>query len=538
MNGYELRDMLSAAVAWLEKSALDINALNVFPVPDGDCGTNMLLTFQSAVEEAFKVTDNKAGSVAAAIAEGALMGARGNSGVISSQIWRGFAQAFKDKEVVTAADWANAWTQAEAMAYKSLTNPVEGTILTVIKDVATTARNSAADNDSIYKLLEATVKTASESVAKTPLLLPVLREAGVVDAGGQGLFTILEGMLYFLRDETEQMQFKKSRVIVSSEPVSANKRQLKQADDEPFGYCTEFLLKGEGLDPEKIRASFKQQGKSLIVVGDNTTVRVHIHTSAPGLVLDYATKIGTVHKVNIRNMDEQYEEDFLALQKDRQSALDIAVVAIVAGDGFADVFSSLNATAVVPGGQTMNPSTKDILQAVEHVACDQVIILPNNKNIISAAELVKQLTNKNIAVVPTKTLPQGVSALRAFDYDATFEINVQRMTEAALQVHTIEITRASRDTKLNKLVIKKNQSIGLFDDHLSAVNESSEKVLADLLARTDFSKVKVITLYHGADTTADDADSIANKLITQYPSVQVDVVWGGQPHYDYIVALE
>jgi dihydroxyacetone kinase-like predicted kinase len=213
-------------------------------------------------------------------------------------------------------------------------------------------------------------------------------------------------------------------------------------------------------------------------------------------------------------------------------------VAIVAGDGFADVFSSLNATAVVPGGQTMNPSTKDILQAVEHVACDQVIILPNNKNIISAAELVKQLTNKNIAVVPTKTLPQGVSALRAFDYDATFEINVQRMTEAALQVHTIEITRASRDTKLNKLVIKKNQSIGLFDDHLSAVNESSEKVLADLLARTDFSKVKVITLYHGADTTADDADSIANKLITQYPSVQVDVVWGGQPHYDYIVALE
>lgn len=537
MSGYEMRDMLAAAAAWLEKSSSDIDALNVFPVPDGDCGTNMLLTLRSAVEESGKVTTDNVGAISAAVSKGALMGARGNSGVISSQIWRGVAAIFKDKETVTVVDWANAWTQAVETAYKGLSNPVEGTILTVLTDVASAARTSAAGDESIPKLIENAMSAASDSVAKTPSLLPALRDAGVVDAGGQGLFTILEGMLHYLRGETEQMQFKKSRVIASSSPMGTRTVQLSPVDEEPFGYCTEFLLKGENLDTEKIRSRLKRKGESLIVVGDDTTIRVHIHAVAPGRVINFATKLGTVHKVSIRNMDEQYE-DFLALQKDRQPTMDIAIVAIVAGDGFADVFSSLGAAAIVPGGQTMNPSTKDILQAVERVGSNKVVILPNNKNIVPAAEQVKHLTGKTISVIATETLPQGVAALLAFDYEADFPTNVQRMTEASSHARTIEITHAVRDTKINGLVIKKHQAIGLLDGHLAAVNDSSDKVLTGLLAKSDLSQVEVMTLYYGGNATEETANAMAAYLMAKYPAVQVEVVSGGQPHYDYVVSLE
>ncbi|XUX00905.1 MAG: DAK2 domain-containing protein [Dehalogenimonas sp.] len=538
MTGQEMRDMLAAAAAWLEKSASDIDALNVFPVPDGDCGTNMLLTLRSAVDETSKVTADNVGEISAAVAKGALMGARGNSGVISSQIWRGVATVFEGKETVTAADWAEALTKAVETAYKGLSNPVEGTILTVLTDVAEAARMSAEKDNSIIKLIESAMNTASESVARTPKLLPALRDAGVVDAGGQGLYTELEGMLHYLRGETEQMQFKKSRVIASSIPIAAKPAsRLSPNDEEPFGYCTEFLLKGENLDLNKIRAQLKRKGQSLIVVGDPSTIRVHIHALAPGRVLNYVTKMGTVHKVSIRNMDEQHE-DFLALQKDRQPTVEIAIVAIVAGDGFADVFASLGASGIVAGGQTMNPSTKDILQAVEAAGSEKVIILPNNKNIVPAAEQVKQLTHKTIAVIPTETLPQGVASLLAFDYEADFDSNVQRMNEAKTSVRTVEITHAVRDTKFNGLVIRKGQAIGLLDGHLAAVDEASDKVLGDLLAKTDLSKIEVMTLYFGAGTSEPNARAMAESLMAKYPGKQVEVVCGGQPHYDYVVSLE
>jgi len=444
---------------------------------------------------------------------------------------------FEGKETVTAADWASAWTQAVETAYKGLSNPVEGTILTVLTDVAAAARSSAETDDSITRLVETAMNAASESVARTPSLLPTLRDAGVVDAGGQGLYTVLEGMLHYLRGETEQMQFKKSRVIASSMPLTAKPSRLSPNDEEPFGYCTEFLLKGENLNLNKIRTQLKRKGVSLIVVGDPSTIRVHIHALAPGRVINYVTKLGTVHKVSIRNMDEQHE-DFLALQKDRQPTMEIAIVAIVAGDGFADVFASLGASGIVPGGQTMNPSTKDIFQAVEAAGSDKVIILPNNKNIVPAAEQVKHLTRKTIAVIPTETLPQGVASLLAFDYEADFDSNVQRMNEAKSSVRTVEITHAVRDTKFNGLVIKKGQAIGLLDGHLAAVDEASDKVLEDLLAKTDLSKIEVITLYFGAATTEPGARIMAEYLKTKYPGKQVEVVCGGQPHYDYVVSLE
>ena len=538
IGGQDLKDMFTAATNWLEKSAQDIDALNVFPVPDGDCGTNMLLTMRSSMEEASRAPDQNISQVAQAMAKGALMGARGNSGVILSQIWRGLAQSLNEKEAIDGHELAQALLQASEMAYKGLSNPVEGTILTVMREAASAAQKQVArGNGNVISVLEATVDAANESVANTPNLLPVLREAGVVDAGGQGLFTLLEGALLYLRGDVELMQFRKSRVIASSIPVTAHPIQMAAEEELPFGYCTEFLLKGENLDPDKLRKKLQSKGQSLIVVGDDATVRVHIHTLDPGNAIHYITSLGTLHKVSIRNMDEQHE-DFLTMQKGRMPAVDMAIVAVVAGDGLADVFTSLGASAIVPGGQTMNPSTKDILQAVEAVPSDKIIILPNNKNIVPTAQQVESLTDKSIKVVPTESVPQGAAALLAFDYEADFETNAKLMTEAKSGVKTIEITRATRSTKLNGLAIKKKQAIGLLDGNLLAVNNEPDDVLSELLARIDLDKAEVITIYYGADTDEAEAERVSTGIREQHPNLQVEVVSGGQPHYNYIVSIE
>ena len=325
--------MFAAATAWLEKSAPDIDELNVFPVPDGDTGTNMLLTMRSSVEEAYRAPDHSAAGVAQALAKGALMGARGNSGVILSQIMRGIAEEVDDKEAISSSDLAKALSRAAKVAYKGLSNPTEGTILTVIKDASNTACKTVGKNGKdVVTIMEATVDSARESVANTPSLLPVLKEAGVVDAGGQGLYTILEGALHYLKGETEQMQFRKPQVITSSVPLTLRLPEMIAADEIPYGYCTEFMIKGEDLDTEKIRTRLVKKGESLIVVGDANTVRVHVHTLDPGNIVHYATTLGTVHQVSIRNMDEQ-KRDFVASQKEKTMATDIATVAVVAGRG-------------------------------------------------------------------------------------------------------------------------------------------------------------------------------------------------------------
>ncbi|MEE8205088.1 MAG: DAK2 domain-containing protein [Dehalococcoidales bacterium] len=538
IGGPDLKEMFAAATDWLEKSASDIDALNVFPVPDGDCGTNMLLTMRSAIEEAGRETAGGISPVAQAMAKGALMGARGNSGVILSQIWRGFAESLDDEETIDGSGLAEALLQASQTAYQGVSDPVEGTILTVIKDAARAAETQASgDNGNVISVLEASVDAAKESVANTPNLLAVLREAGVVDAGGQGLYTLLEGALLYLRGEVESMQFRKSRVIASSTPLSARPLQVSAADEVAFGYCTEFLLKGEGLDPEKLKKKLKSKGESLIVVGDEATARVHIHTLDPGNVIHYVTSLGTVHKVSIRNMDEQHE-DFLAMQKTKIPTADMGIVAIVAGDGLADVFSSLGASAIVSGGQTMNPSTKEILQAVEAVPSDKIIILPNNKNIVPAAEQVKSLTDKSVMVIPTETIPQGVVALLAFDYEADFDTNSRFMTEAKSTVKTIEITRATRSTSLNGLDIKKKQAIGLLNGKLLAASNEPSDVLGNLLTRIELAKAEVITIYYGADTKEAEAEQVIAAIREQYPHLQVEIVSGGQPYYNYIVSIE
>jgi DAK2 domain fusion protein YloV len=535
--GQDLRDMFSAATAWLEKSSADIDALNVFPVPDGDTGTNMMLTMRSTMEEAYRAPDHSASGVAHAMAKGALMGARGNSGVILSQMWRGIAEGLEGKESFTAIDFAIALRRSATVAYKGVSNPVEGTMLTVMKDAAKEAENQAKEQDDIVVVLEATVNAAGESVARTPRLLKALKDAGVVDAGGQGIYTLLEGALRYLKGETEQMRLRKPQMIVSEMPLTTPLPQTSPVDEVPFGYCTEFLIKGEQLEPEVIRKRLDKKGESLIVVGDEGAVRIHIHTLDPGMIISLAARLGTLHQVSIRNMDEQHQ-DFLEMQKERMPTTDTAVIAVASGDGLKEVFSSLGAASVVSGGQTMNPSTKDILQAVENTPCENVIILPNNKNIISTASQVQSLTQKKIKVVPTKTVPQGVVALLAFDYEADFKANADIMEKALLSVKTIEVTRAVRATKINGMQIRRHQPIGLLDDELVAAGDTDIDVINKILGKIDTANAEVVTIYYGEETAVEEAETVSAAINKKYPKLQVELIKGNQPHYSYIISVE
>jgi DAK2 domain fusion protein YloV len=538
INGQDLREMFAAATSWLEKSSADIDALNVFPVPDGDTGTNMLLTMRSTVEESQMADDHSASRVAKAMAKGALVGARGNSGVILSQIFSGLSQALDGKDAVTGKELADALAKASSVAYAGLSNPVEGTILTVIREASEAAQAHAATvSDDVVSVIEATANAAKESVAKTPTLLPVLMEAGVVDAGGQGLYTILEGVLHYLKGEMEQLKLRRPWMVASSVPLTAKSPQMVGVEEVPYGYCTNFVIKGEELDPDKLRKRLEKRGQSVIVVGDNSAVRVHIHTLDPGDIMSYVVPLGTLHQINIRNMDEQYH-DFIEMQKERMPAVAVAIVAVVVGEGLANVFSSLGATFIVLGGQTMNPSTKDLLQAVEAVTSEKVIILPNNKNIVLTASQVQSLTEKTIEVVPTTTIPQGVAALLAFDYEADMETNARNMNKARAAVKSIEVTRAVRSTRLGGLDIKKHQAIGFLDGDLVAVGESPSAVVQDVLGRVKLDTAEVITIYYGDDTTSAEAEEVGGTLGKQHPQIQVEVVQGGQPYYNYIVSVE
>jgi len=536
--GQDLREMFAVATNWLEKSSADIDALNVFPVPDGDTGTNMLLTMRSTMEEAYRAPDHSASAVAKAMAKGALMGARGNSGVIMSQILRGIAQSLEGKDSFTAVELADALVQSSKTAYQGITNPVEGTMLTVIREAAEASEKQAAESgDDVIAVLTATVQAANESLARTPYLLQVLMDAGVVDAGGQGLYTILEGSLQYLTGESEQMQFRKPQIVVSDIPTATRLPQAMVADEVPYGYCTEFLLKGEKLDSDEIRKRLEKKGESLIVVGDDTAIRIHIHTIEPGKIIGYATKLGTIHQASMRNMDEQHR-DFLEMQREKAPVLDTAIIAVVSGDGLSDVFISLGAAAIVHGGQTMNPSTKDLLQAVEEINAEKVIILPNNKNIVATAEQVHSLTDKTIEVVPTKMVPQGVAALLAFDYEADLQTNAEIMQKAASAVRSIEITRAVRTTKIGDLQIKKKQPMGLLDGDLVAVGDAFADVIDQVLTRIELDKAEVVTIYYGADVKQADAEKTSDGIRKKHSQLQIEVIWGGQPHYDYIISIE
>ncbi len=526
-SGRDLVEMFGSASAWLERNAAHINSLNVYPVPDGDTGINMLLTMRSAVAEASRATDGSASEVVRAIAHGALMGARGNSGVILSQILRGLAAPLDGKELLEGSDLAAGLAAGSELAYKAVSHPVEGTILTVIREASTAARGVSGTND-LCAILEATAAAAKDTVARTPSMLAVLREAGVVDAGGLGLYVIFEGFLRYLRGDVDEYE--------AGETISAAQLEVSAGGEErSYGYCTEFIIEGHTLNASAIREQLEAIGESVLVVADEALVRAHVHTFDPDAALGYASSLGKLHQVKVQNMDEQHE-DFIA--GERPPEIGIATVAVVSGQGIEEVFRSLGVSAVVPGGPTMNPSTEELLRAVRAVASHRVIILPNDPNIVLTAEQACGLSEKDVAIVPTKTIPQGVAAILALGGEGSLEENVGAMEQAASTVRTVEITAAVRSSKVGGLVMEKGQAIALLDGELVAVADSFPPLVDDVLSGMDLSASEIITVYYGADTDSAEADELAESLRRKYPHVEVEAIFGGQPHYNYIISVE
>jgi len=536
-NGRELKLLLHAGSVWLEKHAASINALNVFPVPDGDTGTNMVLTMQAALEEIGAVADDSAATVARAAAHGSLMGARGNSGVILSQLLRGLAAGLDNKPQFDGADFAAALTEASVTAYKGVIKPVEGTILTVGREAAEAAQAAVEEGHRDFlQVMERVVAAARDSVARTPSLLDVLREAGVVDAGGQGLFIILEGGLRHMKGESVE-------IVEIAEAMAVPMDSAPGEKEMEWGYCTEFILKGRGLDLEEIKERITAWGDSVMVVGDESTIRVHVHTFRPGEVVSYVSSKGTLHSIKIDNMQDQHQE-YLVMGEDTKAAptaeemSGIAIVAVVSGPGLQRVFNSLGVSSIVPGGQTMNPSTQELLQAVEAQGANDVILLPNNGNVFLAAEKAKELSQKNVVVVPSDTIPQGISALLAFNYRSDLAKNSAAMERATQNTETAEITRAIRSVKINGLEVEEGEIIGLLNGDLTASGTTIEEVVFRLLEQMKALECEIITVYYGEDVTQSQAEDLVSKVQEGYPQQEVELINGGQPHYYCIISAE
>ncbi len=535
VDGQGFRRLVRAGLAWLQRHQAAINALNVYPVPDGDTGTNMVLTMRSAWSEIEDSPERNAGRVARQMAHGALMGARGNSGVILSQIWRGFARSLDEKDVLQADDLADACREGATTAYKGVVRPVEGTILTVAQAVADAADRAAGRTENLVAVLERMVFAAHEAVVLTPSLLPVLEEAGVVDAGGQGLFIILEGMLRYMRGEVvgEDVRLSESVELLSEELGVA---------EIGYEYDVQFLVVGEDLDVDRIRQRVAEMGDCPLAVGDPTTVKVHVHVSDPGVPISYGASLGSLRDVVVEDMRAQYQ-DFVvdrerASTRPSQATGDIGVVAVVPGDGLARVFQSLGVGAVVRGGQTMNPSTKELLEAVEDLPTDQVVVLPNNSNVIMAAEQSRELSDKEVVVVPTRFVPQGIAALLALNYQAGLETNVKAMERAMEDVETGEITLATRSATVNGVEVADGEVIGLHNGQLTVSGQSVEDVARGLLTEMNSSDREIVTLYYGEDVGEGEAEALADLLQEDWPEQDIEVIPGEQPHYLYIISVE
>ncbi|MGI8588635.1 MAG: DAK2 domain-containing protein [Chloroflexia bacterium] len=546
-DGAQLKDAMQAASLWLDRHEANINALNVFPVPDGDTGTNMTLTLKAACRQAADTAGKSVTEVTAKMSHGALMGARGNSGVIFSQVLRGFHRGLDDSEKLGASEWAAAMREAATSAHQAVLKPVEGTMLTVIREMAEAAEAASAKGAGLLDAMAATVEAGRASVARTPALLQKLRDAGVVDAGGQGLFVIFEGMLRYARGESvEGPELGATGGVLDMAPEGVH-----VAHGE-YGYCTNFILMGKGLDFPAIREWIAGKGDSVVIVGDEAAIKVHIHTENPGEVLSYVTPLGSLRQVAITDMQEQHE-DFLEMHEQAGTgevvsgvaeappealAGQIATLAVVCGKGMAQAFRSMGATGLVEGGQTMNPSTEDLLRAVEKLPQQEVIILPNNANIIMAAKQTQALSDKRVAVVPTETLPQGMAALVALNYGDDLDANVAAMTQAAEAVETGEVTTAVRDSKMNGMEIKQGDVIGLHNGTLVLTGSTNEEVGRKLLDMMHAGERELITLYYGQDLAAKQAEAFAAGLREAYPEQVIEVVEGGQPFYAYIISAE
>src|SRR5436309_8615177 len=544
-DGQDLKKAMLAGAASLEEHREIINALNVFPVPDGDTGSNLYATVQAAFHDVINSEDTSAGVISAKLAHGALLGARGNSGVIFSQILRGLAHGLDKKQTFSALDLAFALDEAQRLAYRAVIKPVEGTILTVVRETAEAAMASAKRGDDLVMMMQESIVAARQSVARTPDLLPTLKQAGVVDAGGQGFCTILEGVWRYVRGESGQVTTA-SLLASSTEPAldSAMKKGRVKIEED-FGYEVVFLLRGEKLDMEGIRQSIIDMGGvSTVVAGDEKMLKVHTHTAWPGKILDYGVSIGSLLDINIENLQEQsltYAAESEAehtTEEMKPLTQQIATVAVVAGQGFERVFRSIGVTAIVPGGQTMNPSTEELLAAVNAVDARQVILLPNNSNVILSARQVSGLSDKEVFVVPTESMPQGIAALLGFNFEADFESNCEAMTEAATHIQTAEITTAVRTVKVSGVRVREGDLIGLVNGNLVIAGQDMEYVIRETLQRMNIDRYEIVTLYFGEGITEQQAEDTARSIKEKYSHLEIEVVDGGQPHYAYILSAE
>ncbi|MBO8171087.1 MAG: DAK2 domain-containing protein [Bacillaceae bacterium] len=572
INADLFRQMIYAGAARLHQNVEKVDALNVFPVPDGDTGTNMNLSFASGVEELKKTTTGHVGEAAKALSRGILMGARGNSGVILSQLFRGFSRAVKEQKEISARQFAEALQEGVETAYKAVMKPVEGTILTVARESAEAARAFVSKSDDLVLVMEKTLEEAQKSLQKTPELLPVLREVGVVDSGGQGLVYIYEGFLACLKGEETDWDTLTDMKSPSEqddpladmvEQVHAQTMLDMDAGDIEYGYCTEFMIHlgyGPGeyveFDEHKFREELSRIGDSLLVVSDDELVKIHIHAEHPGEALNLAQQYGSLQKIKIENMREQYETIVDREQKKQpqtpatkpESAQDenpvpvktvpYGIIAVVAGKGIAEIFQSLGVDKIVEGGQTMNPSTEDIVAVARELNAENIIILPNNNNIVMAAEQAADLLDVPAVVIPSKTVPQGISAMLAFKSDLDPEANQAAMEDAMSLVKTGQITHAVRDTTIDDLDIKEGDYIGIADGQILSTSAEITETARQLLSKMIEEEDEILTIITGDDAEEGMVSELTEWLETEYPYLEVESRFGGQPLYPFIFSIE
>ena len=544
INGELLRQMIIAGSNHLFNHYPRIDALNVFPVPDGDTGTNMNLTMTSGSKEVMNIRNDRIGDVAKIFSRGLLMGARGNSGVILSQIFRGFAQALEGKEKADLADFAEAWANGAKVAYKAVMKPVEGTILTVIRESSSALRSNIDSIDSMQAAMNYLLKEAKESLKRTPELLPVLKEVGVVDSGGAGLIKVMEGMIMGLNGiMVERKQI--------SNPEDQPSELVAGADmeNQEFGYCTEFILRlsdAEGkqrFNEKRFTSIFESLGNSLVVVRDEDIVKVHVHTLKPGMALNYAQKYGEFVKLKIENMQEQHSELVAANAAPDQKKVEkkeYAIIATSAGEGLKELFENLKVDYIVSGGQTMNPSTEDFVEAIKKVNAKNIFILPNNKNIIMASEqacVVAEELGCNCKVIPSKSIPQGLVACMMFNPDVDVDTNESEMRAAITNVKTGQVTFAIKDTKIDDVNIKKDEFMGIADGKIICCKKRYEDSAKELLSKMINDDSAIVTIIYGDDTTQEEAEKLASYIEEKY-MIEVEVHYGGQPVYKYIFGVE
>ncbi|NLX61067.1 MAG: DAK2 domain-containing protein [Tissierellia bacterium] len=539
IDGSMLRKAFVGAANLLEKNKEEVNSLNVFPVPDGDTGTNMSLTLKSAISHISKEKDEQISKIALAASNGSLMGARGNSGVILSQILRGFSNGVKGKDKLDTQSLAKAFKTAADTAYKAVMKPTEGTILTVVRGIAEYAMNISSTEKDILKFLEKVIKHGNEVLNKTPEMLPVLKEAGVVDAGGKGLMVILAGAYNALAGKEEISLEELEKEAIEQHVFS---KEIDTSEIE-FGYCTEFIINTKVEDYESFREDISKFGDSLLVVGGEGLIKVHIHTNNPGLVLEKALKLGELNDIKIDNMRYQHkhlvaQEELNSKGTEEKEYKKYSFLTVSVGDGLNKIFKELNVDYVIPGGQTMNPSTEDILKAIEKVNGENIIILPNNGNIILAAEQAKEISDKNVFVLPTKTIPEGISCLIAFDPDLEVEENLGNMKEAIESVITGQVTYSVRDSEINNKKINKDDIIGISKGEVVSNGNNIEEVTLELLRNIVHEDASLISIYYGNGIDEEEAGKLANLVEEEFEDFDVEVLYGGQPIYYYILSVE